>query len=262
MATRVIGSGKLTRITLPYAGSFAVNLYDAIVLNSATAKLASQLTDQLTEAKNQAAFGSQFVGLAMEAKLATDPAGTIVVGLSPVVEMTCVSETHAIGELVTFDEASSGTALEDAKLVKTTDRQAAVGVVVRNDTSASTTVMVALYNRAIHFDPIRVPFPVAAQQALSGAGAVDIESYYTAFTSTGATQALTLANGRYVGQLKKIKHVVDGGSGVLTPTSLSGGTTITFTAVAEECLLCWSGSAWVALELSNSAVPGTPPVLA
>jgi len=104
--------------------------------------------------------------------------------------------------------------------------------------------------------------PVAASQALSGAGAVNVTSYLTRYTSTGAAQALTMAVGTQIGQMKKICHVADGGSGVLTVTSLSGGTTITFTTVGECALLMWNGTNWYVLELSNSATPGTPPVLA
>ena len=104
--------------------------------------------------------------------------------------------------------------------------------------------------------------PEAAQQNLTGAGAINITSYYTAFTSSGAGQALSLANGAIRGQLKLISHVSDGGSGVLTPTSLVGGTTITFATVAESALLLFNGTSWVALALYNSAVPGTPPILA
>jgi len=73
-------------------------------------------------------------------------------------------------------------------------------------------------------------------QALSGAGAVDVVTSATAFTSTGAAQALTLLNGAN-GQIKTIAHVVDGGSGVLTPTTKSGYTTITFTNVGDSVTL-------------------------
>lgn len=105
-------------------------------------------------------------------------------------------------------------------------------------------------------------YPTGANQALSGAGAVNVTAFLTRFTSTGAAQALTLANGTQIGQMKKIAHVVDGGSGVLTPTSLSGGTTITFTTVGEFATLLWNGAAWVAIELGNTATPGTLPALA
>jgi hypothetical protein len=105
-------------------------------------------------------------------------------------------------------------------------------------------------------------YPVATAQALSGAGAINVTSFLTMFTSTGAAQALTLANGTQIGQIKKIWHVVDGGSGVLTPTSLSGGTTITFTTAGEFATLIWNGTAWVAIELANYTAAGASPALA
>jgi len=103
---------------------------------------------------------------------------------------------------------------------------------------------------------------VAAAQALSGAGAINVTTFLTNFTSTGAGQALTLANGVRVGQLKKIKHIVDGGSGVLTPTSLSGGTTITFTSIGEFALLAWNGTAWVMIDSGNDVGGSSLPALA
>ncbi len=104
-------------------------------------------------------------------------------------------------------------------------------------------------------------FPTIAAQALSGAGAVNVTAYLTKFTSTGAAQALTIASGTQIGQRKKVSHVVDGGSGVLTGVFV-GGTTITFTTVGEFADLLWTGSAWAVLELGNTATPGTAPALA
>lgn len=104
-------------------------------------------------------------------------------------------------------------------------------------------------------------FPTAAAQALSGAGAVNITAYLTKYTSTGGAQALTIAAGSQIGQRKKVSHVVDGGSGVLTGTFV-GGTNITFTTVGEFADLIWTGTAWGVLELGNTATPGTPPALA
>jgi hypothetical protein len=107
--------------------------------------------------------------------------------------------------------------------------------------------------------------PVALAQALSpgsgAAGVVNVTSYLTKFTSNG-TNALTLANGTQTGQLKKIYHVVDGGSGVLTPVSLTGGTTITFTTAGEYAILLWNGTTWNAIELSNTTAGGASPALA
>ena len=84
---------------------------------------------------------------------------------------------------------------------------------------------------------------IATPQALSGAGAVNVTTTCTDFTSTGAAQALTLANGT-AGQIKTITHVVDGGSGVLTPTTKIGFTTITFTNVGDAVTLRYTAQGW------------------
>lgn len=86
---------------------------------------------------------------------------------------------------------------------------------------------------------------LATPQALSGAGAVNVTTSSTAFTSTGGAQALTLANGTN-GQIKTIAHVSDGGSGVLTPTTKSGFSTITFTNVGDAVTLQYFTTAgWI-----------------
>ena len=102
--------------------------------------------------------------------------------------------------------------------------------------------------------------PIAAQQALSGAGAINITTYYTAVTSTG-TDALTLVDGAVKGQLKKIQLIVDGGDATLTPENLDGGATITFTDVGDYAILCWDGTNWVAIELGNDVDGATAPAL-
>ena len=85
-----------------------------------------------------------------------------------------------------------------------------------------------------------------AVQALSGPGAVNITSLATAFTSTGTGNALTLADGAQ-GQLKTIIYVAEaagGDTGVLTPTNLGSGTTITFNAVGDSATLQFAGTDW------------------
>jgi len=83
----------------------------------------------------------------------------------------------------------------------------------------------------------------ATVQALSGAGAVNVTDMFTSLTTTGASQALTLADGT-AGQIKIISHVVDGGSAVLTPTTKIGFTTITFTAVGDGVTLIYTATGW------------------
>lgn len=79
---------------------------------------------------------------------------------------------------------------------------------------------------------------VATVQALSGAGAISLNTLHTALTTTGA-QAQTLANG-VAGQIKTISMVSDGGDGTLTPATLAGGTTITFNDVGDSVMLIYN----------------------
>jgi hypothetical protein len=73
---------------------------------------------------------------------------------------------------------------------------------------------------------------------LSGAGAIPITTSLVKFTSTGAAQALTLANG-VDGQRLTIVHDVDGGSGILTPTTKTGFSTVTFTNAGDTVSLVY-----------------------
>jgi hypothetical protein len=85
-----------------------------------------------------------------------------------------------------------------------------------------------------------------AVQALSGPGAVNITSLATAFTSTAAGNALTLADGAQ-GQLKTIIYVAEaagGDTGVLTPTNLGSATTITFNDIGDSVTLQFIGTDW------------------
>jgi hypothetical protein len=92
---------------------------------------------------------------------------------------------------------------------------------------------------------------VVGTQSLSGAGAVDITNAFTNLTTTGAAQALTLANGT-LGEIKIISHAVDGGSAVLTPTTKIGFTTITFTGVGESAMLVYTSAGWAIVALNGA----------
>lgn len=98
--------------------------------------------------------------------------------------------------------------------------------------------------------------PTAVQQALSGAGAVNLTTYYTAVTNTGS-DALTLADGTVTGQLKKVKMIVDPG----TDSTLTFNTnaTIVFADVGDYAVLVWNGSDWIPIELGNDADGATAP---
>lgn len=93
---------------------------------------------------------------------------------------------------------------------------------------------------------------IGAIQSLSGAGAVNLTDPVTTITSTGAN-ALTLANGT-AGQVKYIVMIVDGGDATLTPTTMIGGTTITFDAVGDACTLLYTSAGWAVIGISGAAV--------
>lgn len=92
---------------------------------------------------------------------------------------------------------------------------------------------------------------IGTVQALSGAGAVNVTTAVTSLTTTGAAQALTLANGA-VGQVKTVVHVVDGGGAVLTPTTKIGFSTVTFTNVGESVTLVYTSAGWAITGISGA----------
>ena len=87
---------------------------------------------------------------------------------------------------------------------------------------------------------------IQSVQALSGPGAVNVTQSVTKFTSTAASNALTLADG-VEGQTKTIVYVAEaagGDTGVLTPSNLANGTTITFNAIGDACVIQFLGTEW------------------
>lgn len=93
-------------------------------------------------------------------------------------------------------------------------------------------------------------------QALSGAGAVDVVSFSTAFTSTATGNALTLANGA-VGQIKTIAYVAEAAgadTGILTPTTRVGYSTITFTNVGDSVALQYFTQGWAIIGVRGATV--------
>jgi hypothetical protein len=98
-------------------------------------------------------------------------------------------------------------------------------------------------------------------QTLSGAGAITTTEFKTDYTSTGVDDALSLIDG-LEGQVKRILHIVDGGSGVLTPDNFDDGVDITFTAAGEVAELVMSSTGWAVLDLYNIIDGVTLPAVA
>ena len=251
-----------------FDGTLAVPQYCLMFHDTDDVKPAASQSDAGSEAANQAAFAPKFAGVALDSRtvLETNAETNFPVATDIFLTMDCASATFEVGDLVTVDEQSGGTALENQKLVKTTDRLLAIGYATKRHASATTRIEVRLTSRVLPNVPGEraVPFPIAAQQALSGAGAVDLASYYTAWTTVGSdgADAGTLADGLFYGQRKRVQLIVDADDGVLTPVNLSGGTTITFADAGDFAELVWNGTEWVAIQLGNDADGATGPVLA
>lgn len=101
-------------------------------------------------------------------------------------------------------------------------------------------------------------YPVTSpQESPSGPGALAIGSYHSAWTSTGTGDALTLANGTMPGRLKKITYVAEAAgadTGILTPTTPSGFSSIVFNAIGDYVLLMWTSAGYKILEHSGVTV--------
>lgn len=83
---------------------------------------------------------------------------------------------------------------------------------------------------------------IGSRQALNGAGAVDLTTLTTKWTTTGAN-AGTLADGSE-GQIKFIVMIADGGDGTLTPTNFGNGSTITFADAGDSVMLQFLDGEW------------------
>jgi hypothetical protein len=91
-------------------------------------------------------------------------------------------------------------------------------------------------------------------QALTGAGAVNLTDLITEITAENTGDALTLADGS-AGQVKIISYVAESAAGdtaILTPTTLAGGSTITFDSVGDAATLVYSTTSGWTIVGSNS----------
>jgi hypothetical protein len=99
-------------------------------------------------------------------------------------------------------------------------------------------------------------FAASSVQSLSGPGAISTEYLLTKFLSTATGNALTLADAAE-GTFKVIVYTAEtagGDTGILTPTNLGAGTTITFNAVGDACVLVFTASNWWAVSLRGAVL--------
>ena len=96
-------------------------------------------------------------------------------------------------------------------------------------------------------------FGAGGQDTPAPTAAIPLNTYLSLLDSTAGATTQTLAASTIVGQMKKITMVVAGGNDVVTVTSMTGGTTLTFSLVGDTVELMWNGTAWIVLAKYNQA---------
>lgn len=248
--------GENNSIVAAYDGSIAVDKGDLMFLDSDDAKPASSQSDAGTEAKNQRTFAQLFLGVAGESRLSTDSSGDIKVHPTVDAEYDCASATFEVGDLVAVDEAASGTALEDQKLVKTTDPDVALGYAIKRYASATTRVQVRLVSRLMDDT-----FKGGAEnlfggtvntETLSGAKTlVAGDARIQALDPDGSNRDVNLpAEASSRGLMFWIKNTA-GGAEILTIKD-DGGSTICTPTENETAIVYCDGTSWYGIVASHA----------
>lgn len=92
------------------------------------------------------------------------------------------------------------------------------------------------------------PTTFAVSETITATGALAPAKMVSYLNTTSGAQALTLADGSYVGQTKIVTVTVfgTGNNAVLTPAHLASPyTTITFNSLGDTISLVWGGSSWL-----------------
>lgn len=187
--------------------------------------------------------------------------GSVVLSTSPtlVTPVLGVATATTVNKVtITAPSAAATLTIADGKTLTANNSIILAGTDATTMTFPSTSATIARTDAAQSFVGTQTftgPI-VQSVQALSGAGAVDITNPVTKFTSTATGNALTLVDGAE-GQLKTIVYVAEAAgadTGILTPTNLGAGTTITFNNVGDACVLQFIGTDWWAISLRGAVL--------
>jgi len=106
---------------------------------------------------------------------------------------------------------------------------------------------------------LAITHPVVMSTVIVAAGTLAIPiTHRTVSKATGGVEALSLADGAFLGQKLMIFLATDGGDGTLTPTTKSGFSTIVFADKGDQVDLEWTTSGWI---ICGSAGIPAPPVI-
>jgi hypothetical protein len=104
------------------------------------------------------------------------------------------------------------------------------------------------------------PVTPTGLQEITDSGAIDLVTYKTDITTTGAA-AMTLADG-VEGQRKKVELVVHVGDATITPTNLNGYTTVVLSVVGDIVEFMFTGTGWSIVHMDSALGTGVTPVAA
>lgn len=187
--------------------------------------------------------------------LSADDAGRAVMAAGYFSEATATAK-FAAGAIV-------GTLLKAGALAATTQGRALIATgyfdeATATDKFAAQAITGALLKNATVTATQLAGTLCGAPTDRSGPGACAITSPYCLLTTTGTGDALTVADGGFAGQTLTIRHIVDGGTGVITQTTgaklRSDITTITFTNVGDWVTLVWTGTLWTPVQGSGVTI--------
>lgn len=88
------------------------------------------------------------------------------------------------------------------------------------------------------------PAVIGTAVAVAGAALAIPITHRSVNKTTGGVEALTLADGAFLGQRLNINMVGDGGDGTLTPTTASAFSTIVFSEKGQSVELEWTTAGW------------------
>ena len=230
-----------TTITTTAAAGFAVGataagVNPAFVVNAATASQAAGLSVTGAVAAGTVALAVLSSGADASVTLNAKGTGTIGIGTVSTGAVTITPATTISGAVIHSTTTS---------LVGVTTVTAAAGIVSTVSGATGTFTQTGNGNVA----------------AVAPTAAIPLTNYYSKLDSTAGATTQTLAASTVVGLQKRIQMVADNGDDVVTVTSLTGGTIITFADVGDVAELIWTGSAWMPLALYNIADGATGPVL-
>lgn len=219
---------------------------DLLFIDAGKAKPASLQADQGTEPANQRLFAQRFLGAV--ASLAPDGL-SVLVDFDPIAEREypCVSEAHAVGDLLGVDEQSTNDKLEDQKLVKVADPALAIARCVREDAAASTTVRVRFLKSIFMGDPNDLAL-TSLRATLAGHLVLDaFAPQLLSLDPDGAHRNVVLpAEGTSAGRVVFVANRAGSAHNVVLRNSADDATVLTVEQGKRAVVFC-DGTAWLAI---------------